>query len=487
MNEVRRVQPVILCGGSGTRLWPLSRAEFPKQFISLFENESPFQKTLLRLEHLSSGGIDPAAPIIVTGEAHRFLLLDQLHEIGAKMNMVILEPEARNTAPALTMASMASIASGEDPILIVTPADHVVADNDQHNAAVALALDAAEDGSIVLLGVKPNRAETGYGYLRARKQKGSFIFDVSEFIEKPDSPKAEALVSKDSYFWNAGIFVLRASVWLKAIKKFRPDIFWATESAWSSVSDDKSEGLIFKRPDPSIFASIPPESIDYAVMEHCFDSDLGVRMVSFDAGWSDLGTWDSVFEASAKNSSGNALSGEVYTSDAGNNLVYASSRIVALAGVSGLSVIETPDAVLVAKEDNGQSIKNIVNSLQANRRDEHKTHRKVFRPWGWYDVIDQGAGFKVKRILVKPGARLSLQKHEHRAEHWVVVRGVAIVTNGDNVFTLGPNESTYIPLGAIHRLSNSGPEPLEIIEVQSGDYLGEDDIIRLEDNYGRIE
>ncbi|PUE60899.1 mannose-1-phosphate guanylyltransferase/mannose-6-phosphate isomerase [Limnohabitans sp. 2KL-17] len=479
------VTPVILCGGSGTRLWPLSRTGFPKQFLCLTGNESLFQQAAQRLAGLAQDGIQVAAPLIVSGEDHRFLASEQLREVGITLGAALLEPIGRNTAPALTLAALAATENGQDPVLVVTPADQTVANAAAFTAAVQQAIAQAADGNIVILGVTPDKPETGYGYIRtAQSQDASscaIALQVTAFVEKPNQATAEAYLKEGGYFWNAGMFVLRASVWLKALETFRPDIAQACQAAWVNKKQDAQ----FIRPGKDEFAAIPSDSVDYAVMEHCPGSAFPIQMVPLDAGWSDLGAWDAVWNVLPKDTHGNAHVGDVLTTDSRNTLVHASSRLVTLVGVSDLVVIETADAVLVADKTRSQDVKHIVAQLQNTKREEQTLHRKVHRPWGWYDSIDEGGRFKVKRIQVKPKASLSLQKHHHRAEHWIVVTGTAEITNGDQVITLTENQSTYIPLGAVHRLVNPGTIPLEIIEVQSGSYLGEDDIVRFEDTYGR--
>lgn len=475
-----QARPVILCGGSGTRLWPLSRSGFPKQFLCLTGKESLFQEATKRLIGLSTGGINVCLPIIVTNEEHRFLALEQLREIGIEPSAALLEPMARNTAPALTLAALAAIESGEDPVLIVTPADQTLADVASFNAAMHQAIRHAAEGAVVILGVTPDRPETGYGYIQAVVGSTPALV-VKRFVEKPDEATAKQYLAEGSYYWNAGMFVLKASVWLQAIERFRPDIATATKVAWARRSSDAA----FVRPGSAEFAAIPSDSVDYAVMEHCPESSFPIRMVPLDAGWSDLGAWDAVWSVLPKDQHGNAHVGDVLATDCRNTLVHASSRLVSVVGVDNLIVVETPDAVLVVDQSRSQDVKHIVNALQQNKREEHTLHRKVHRPWGWYDSIDEGGRFKVKRIQVKPGGSLSLQKHHHRAEHWVVVSGTAEITCGDKKLLLTENQSTYIPLGEVHRLANPGTIPLEIIEVQSGTYLGEDDIVRLQDCYGR--
>jgi len=474
-----------MAGGSGTRLWPLSRAQYPKQFLVLQGNQSLFQQAAQRLAGLGANNITVAAPLVVGNEEHRFLILDQLRELQLPPATVLLEPIGRNTAPAMTLAALHASSSGADPVLVVTAADHAYVNEAACTQALQAAVRAAAQGAIVTLGVVPTGPETGFGYLRctaASPDDANPAQRVAEFVEKPDLPTAQRYLADGRYYWNSGIFVVRASVWLKALQHFRPDIANATATAWATHTVDAS----FIRPDRAAFEAIPSESVDYAVMEHCpASADFDVRMVPLDAGWSDLGAWDAVWDISTKDAQGNAQHGDALLRDTRNTLVHATSRLVGVIGVDDVVVVETPDAVLVTHRSRSQDVKHVVGQLQRDGRTEHTLHRQVHRPWGWYDSIDEGARFQVKRILVKPGASLSLQKHHHRAEHWIVVRGTAEVTNGDQVILLSENQSTYIPLGQVHRLANPGKVPLEIIEVQSGSYLGEDDIVRFEDTYGR--
>lgn len=473
-------RPIILSGGSGSRLWPLSRSGFPKQFLCLTGKHSLFQEATMRLMTLTGEDIEISLPYVVTNEDHRFLALEQLREIDVVADGILLEPTARNTAPALTLAALAALEHDEDPVLIVTPADQTISSAEAFLRAMRTAIRQASNGTIAILGITPDRPETGYGYIKT-EQGATGTHLVQQFVEKPDEPTAEQYLATGGYYWNAGIFVLRASTWLRAISFFRPDIADATSRAWKKRSRDTA----FVRPDELDFAAIPSDSIDYAVMERCPGSAFPIQMVPLDAGWSDLGAWDAVWKATPKDEQGNAQQGDVIITDSCNTLVHASNRLVAVAGVSNLIVVETPDAVLVADKARSQDVKRIVAKLQSSHREEHTHHRKVHRPWGWYDSIDEGERFKVKRIQVNPGASLSLQKHHHRAEHWIVVKGTAEITNGEKKLLLTENQSTYIPLGEIHRLANPGTVPLEIIEVQSGVYLGEDDIVRFTDNYGR--
>jgi mannose-1-phosphate guanylyltransferase/mannose-6-phosphate isomerase len=474
-----QVQPVIMAGGSGTRLWPLSRAGYPKQFLVLSGNTSLFQQAASRLAALADKDIVLHGPAIVGNEEHRFLVLDQLRETGLDPSGLLLEPIGRNTAPALTLAALHALENGDDPVLVVTPADQTVTHPAAFTKSLQDAIRQAASGAIVILGITPDRAETGFGYIRAQADPAGMA--VMQFVEKPDSATAQRYLAEGNYFWNSGIFVLRASVWMKALQTFRPDIASATSAAWAGRKVDAK----FIRPDKAAFAEVPSESVDYAVMERCPGSDFPLRMLALDAGWNDLGAWDAVWQVAEKDADGNAATGDAIFSDSKNTLVHATSRLVSVVGLSDVVVVETADAVLVSDRSRSQEVKQIVARLDAEKRDEHTVHRKVHRPWGWYDSIDSGERFQVKRIMVKPGATLSLQMHHHRAEHWIVVSGTAEVTNGDKVILLSENQSTYIPLGQTHRLANPGRVPLEIIEVQSGAYLGEDDIVRFEDNYGR--
>ena len=492
-----QVLPVILCGGSGTRLWPLSRSGFPKQFLVLSgdgSNQSLFQQAILRIQSVADKYISLGQTVIVTNEEHRFLALDQLRELPSIKATLLLEPIGRNTAPALSLAAFQARDGGSnlelDPILVITPADQTV----QNTAAfikalqdcVAVVQSDSNNQTIAILGITPTAPETGYGYIQREKGQGAHHeFTVAKFVEKPDAKTAQSYIADGNYLWNSGMFVLRASTWLAALREFRPDIFGASETAWQGKSIDQSGEVSFVRPDKEVFKTIPSESIDYAVIEKCPGTSFSVKMVELNAGWNDLGAWDAVWQVGSQDGNGNVTSGDTLLSNTKNSLVHASTRLVSTVGIDNLVIIETADAVLVADRANSQDVKHIVSQLETQKREEKNLHRKVARPWGWYDSVDEGERFKVKRIQVKPGASLSLQMHHHRAEHWIVVKGIAEITNGDQVITLKENQSTFIPQGQTHRLANPGKEPLEIIEVQSGSYLGEDDIVRFEDTYGR--
>ncbi|CAN4275822.1 {ManC} Mannose-1-phosphate guanylyltransferase [Methylophilaceae bacterium] len=482
MQSPQQIVPVVLCGGSGSRLWPLSRASFPKQFLVLSGTTSLFQQAFVRLNGLAAEDIAVGDTLIVTGEEHRFLALDQLREMPEIFATLLLEPAARNTAPALTLAAMHAIENGEDPILVVTPADQTVMNGPAFTEALQKSIRAAADGSIVILGITPDKPETGYGYIKHQGPIGvNGEYTVAQFAEKPDLATAERYVASGDFAWNSGMFVLKASTWIKALAHFSPSILEATKAAYALKTVD----MQFVRPDQAAFTSVPSDSVDYAVLEKCPGSAFSIKMLPLDAGWNDLGTWDAVWQVGAQDGQGNVTHGDTLLADTTNTFIHASSRLVGTLGVNNLIVVETADAILIADKSQSQHVKKIVNKLVTDNRQEGTLHRKVLRPWGWYDSIDEGARFKVKRIQVKSGASLSLQKHAHRAEHWVVIQGTAEVICGDKTILLTENQSTYIPLGEVHRLRNPGPIPLEIIEVQSGSYLGEDDIERFEDTYGR--
>jgi len=478
--------PVVLCGGSGTRLWPLSRNGFPKQFLVIEGNQTLFQLALARLERIETQEMICKAPLIVTNEEHRFMAQEQMREVGAASgSALLLEPKGRNTAPAITLAALAALETGasQDPVLVVSPADQMVTNDEAFQQSLRRAVHCANAGAVVVVGVKPTRAETGYGYIQYAEAANDFgQHDVLQFTEKPDAALAQRYIDQGDYLWNGGLFVVKASVWLLAIKRFDRAVFDSIEQAWALRQLDGP----FVRPEPEAFGRSPSISADYAVLEKCPGSGVPIEVVSLDAGWSDLGAWDSVWQVGTKDIDGNSTRGDVLAIDTKDSLIYADHRLVSVVGGESLVVIETADAVFVGRKDQAQLVKVVVQTLSDREREEHHLHRKVHRPWGWYDSIDEGPNFKVKRIMVKPGASLSLQKHHHRAEHWIVVKGEGEVTCDDCVTVLGPNESTFIPLGAVHRLANRGLEPLEMIEVQSGTYLGEDDIVRYEDTYGRV-
>ena len=473
-NDPTALQPVLLSGGSGTRLWPLSREAHPKQFLPLVGDDTLLQATWRRVAPLSS-----AAPLVVANEDHRFLVAEQLRVIGAPRARIVLEPVGRNTAPAIAAAALIASADGGDPLLLVLPSDHVVRDADAFRAAVRAASPAAEAGALVTFGIVPQAPETGFGYIHAEAghaEAGEGVRKVLRFVEKPDAATAQGYLDAGGYYWNSGMFLFRASRFLEELGRHRPDILAAVRAACGHVDPDGE----FLRLDREAFAASPSESIDYAVMEK---TDAAM-VLPVDIGWNDVGSWSALWDVSEQDADGNARHGDVITIDSRNSYAYA-RRLVALVGVENLVVVETDDAVLVAAKDRVQDVKQVVARLKADRRSQAVLHREVQRPWGSYDSIDVGSGFQVKRIKVKPGASLSLQSHSRRAEHWIVVRGTALVTRNLDLFELHANQSTYIPIGAKHRLENPGTEMLELIEVQSGDYLGEDDIVRYEDVYGR--
>jgi mannose-1-phosphate guanylyltransferase len=460
--------PVIMAGGSGTRLWPLSRATHPKQFLTLHGEDTMLQATVKRLS-----GLDIQASITICNEEHRFFVAEQLREID-KLGPIILEPVGRNTAPAIALAALTA---KDDPLLLVLAADHVMQDEDAFREAVIRAIPLAEAGKLVTFGIVPSAPHTGYGYIKRGKDIGEG-FEVDAFVEKPSSDVAQDYFSSGDYYWNSGMFLFRASNYLEELKKFRPDIL---EQCQESVLDVKTD-LDFLRIDKDMFESCPAESVDYAVME----KTAHAVVVPMDAGWSDIGSWSSLWDISEKDSEGNATHGDVILRETRNSYVRTDSKLVAVIGVDNLVVVSTKDALMVAHKDSVQDVKMITDSLRAQARSEWQLSREVYRPWGKYDSIDSGDRYQAKRITVKPGAKLSVQMHHHRAEHWVVVSGTALVTNGDKTFLLSENESTYIPIGVVHALENPGKVELELIEVQSGSYLGEDDIVRFDDVYGRV-
>lgn len=471
--------PVILGGGSGSRLWPESRAQYPKQFLPLIGSESMIQNTVRRLDGISGC----SSPIVICHEDHRFVMADQLRAVEQNELSIILEPSARNTAPALAIAALRALLNhnNEDPILLVLAADHDIRDVATFQRAVSQAIPVANDGQLVTFGIVPTKPETGYGYIKIARDRGiqgECIYPVAAFVEKPDAATAAEYIASGVYYWNSGIFLLKAARYLEELERFRPEILSLCQQAMSDAIVD----LDFVRLDKTAFEACPSESIDCAVMENTTDAVV----IPLDAGWSDVGAWSSLWEISGKDEHGNAVHGDVILEDCHDNYIRSSRKLIAAAGVDGFVIVDTDDAVLVMRKTHSQDVKQIVERLIQDQRSEASTHRKVYRPWGHYDGIDAGNGFQVKRITVKPGAILSLQKHYHRAEHWIVVRGTALVTNGEQEILLTENQSTYIPIGTIHRLENPGKIDLELIEVQSGAYLGEDDIVRLDDNYGRI-
>tara|TARA_R110000787_G_scaffold46612_6_gene113007 strand:+ start:1203 stop:2603 length:1401 start_codon:yes stop_codon:yes gene_type:complete len=463
--------PVILSGGSGSRLWPLSRKNKPKQFLTLFKDSSMFQSTLTRLNGLDS----LEAPLIVCNNEHRFMVAEQLQEIGLEANGIILEPCARNTAPAIALAALKAMDKGEDPLLLVLAADHLISNVESFHKAIEQARILAEQDNLVTFGIQPQSAHTGYGYIEAEEKTQPSL--VKRFIEKPDLATAESYLSAGNFFWNSGMFLFKASAYIKELARFSPEMLSACKQSLEKAVID----LDFVRVDPELFEQSPSDSIDYAVMEK---TDKAM-VVPLDAGWSDVGSWSSLWEAFSRDADQNVLIGDVLVEDVHNAYIHSENRLVTVLGLDDVIVVETHDAVMVAHKDQAQKVKTIVEELTRQNRKEVETHRKCYRPWGNYDSVDMGDRFQVKRILVNPGASLSLQMHYHRAEHWVVVSGTAEVTRDDEVMLLGENESTFIPLGSVHRLRNPGRVPLEIIEVQSGAYLEEDDIIRLQDTYNR--
>lgn len=483
------IQPVVLSGGSGTRLWPLSREKYPKQLLSLIGEDSLLQATVRRVQ--GTPGIELAPPMVVCNEEYRFVIAEQLRLLGQR-GTVVLEPFGRNTAPALTLAALSAHHDQADPVLLVMPADHVITDVPAFQKVVSQGASLAANGAMVTFGIQPDAPETGYGYIQSGNSydaTGSTAAClITRFVEKPDLATAQSYLADGSYLWNSGLFMMRSSVWLSAMSVCRPDILAACRAAWNQGKTDAE----FVRVGREAFAECPSDSIDYAVMERLAGAatpnaatlPAGV-VLPLKAGWSDVGAWDALWQVLPKDSHGNVSQGDVLLQDCENTLAFSEGRLIACVGVSDLVVVETADAILVSHKDKTQHVKKIVDTLKAQGRSESSIHRKVFRPWGWYDGVDAGERFQVKRIVVKPGGTLSLQMHHHRAEHWIVVSGTARVTCGEKVFLLSENQSTFIPLGTTHRLENPGRVALEMIEVQSGSYLGEDDIVRFEDVYGR--
>jgi len=476
------LQPVILCGGAGTRLWPLSREQYPKQLLALIGEDTLLQATVRRVDgSLGMADRQVLRPIVVGNEDYRFITAEQLRQAGAASAILVLEPVGRNTAPALTLAALVALEAGDDPALVVMPADHIIDDVEAFRAVVLRGTVYAEAEKLVTFGIRPTRPETGYGYIRpgAMEAGRDGGWDITTFAEKPDAATAERYLASGEYLWNSGIFMMRASVWLARLGAMRPEMVEACRAAFAARTKDRD----FLRVGREVFAACPADSIDYAVMEK-LPAGLGV-VIPLAAGWSDVGAWDALWKLGGKDADGNVLRGDVMAMGTRDTLVISQSRLVACVGIADAVVVETPDAVLVAHRSCIQEVKEIVARLKREGRTEADAHRKIYRPWGYYDSIDAGSRFQVKRIVVNPGAALSLQMHHHRAEHWIVVRGTARVTRGDETFLVSENESTYIPLGTRHRLENPGKVPLEMIEVQSGAYLGEDDIVRFEDDYRR--
>lgn len=471
------MKPVVLAGGSGSRLWPKSRAALPKQFLRLTSNLTMLQETVARLD-----GIHIDQPIVICNESHRFLVAEQLRQQNIQHGGILLEPMGRNTAPAIALAALHARLKGEDPTLLVLAADHLINDVPAFHQAIAEAEKLAEQGKLVTFGIVPDSPQTGYGYIRRGDAvtSGGKGFDVAEFVEKPDLDKAQQYVASGDYYWNSGMFLFKASRYLQELEKYAPDMLDICKRAIATEAQD----LEFVRVDGDIFANCPDDSIDYAVME----KTDAAAVVPLDAGWSDVGSWSSLWEtATNKDENNNVIIGDAILDGVSNSYINSEQRLISVVGLEDVVVVETKDAVLVAHKDKVQNIKNVVNRLKAEKRPEFEFHREVFRPWGSYDSIDNGARFQVKRITVKPGEKLSVQMHHHRAEHWIVVAGTAKVTNGEQTLLLCENQSTYIPVGVIHALENPGKIPLELIEVQSGTYLGEDDIVRFSDRYGRVE
>ncbi|WP_188248446.1 mannose-1-phosphate guanylyltransferase/mannose-6-phosphate isomerase [Stenotrophomonas maltophilia] len=463
------IQPVILSGGSGTRLWPLSREAYPKQFLPLAGELTMLQATWKRVAPIAARG-----PLVIANEEHRFVAAEQLQQVGAEPAAIILEPVGRNTAPAIAVAALEATRDGADALLLVLPSDHVITNETAFRSAVQAAAAAAEAGKLVTFGIVPTGPETGYGYIKAADGQG--LRAVERFVEKPDLDTATGYVSSGQYYWNSGMFLFKASRYLQELERFQPAMLAGSRQAWQQARRDAD----FTRLDKEAFTAVTSDSIDYAVMEKTADAVV----IPLDAGWNDVGSWTALRDVSQQDDDGNAHQGDVIAIDCRNTYAYG-QRLVAMVGLDDVIVVETDDAVLVGKADRMQEVKTVVAQLKAEGRSEATWHRKVYRPWGAYDSIDNGERFQVKRITVKPGGTLSLQMHHHRAEHWIVVSGTAEVTRGDEVILLSENQSTYIPLGVTHRLRNPGKLPLELIEVQSGSYLGEDDIVRFEDTYGR--
>ncbi|GIU18023.1 MULTISPECIES: mannose-1-phosphate guanylyltransferase/mannose-6-phosphate isomerase [unclassified Shewanella] len=469
------ITPVIMAGGNGSRLWPLSRSLYPKQFLSVTGGQSMLQQTVARLSD-----IEHASPVLICNEEHRFIAAEQMRLGNYEHGGIILEPVGRNTAPAIALAALQAVnnaVDGEDPILLVLAADHLIDNEEAFKDSVSKATPFAESGKLVTFGIVPTTPETGYGYIKSGIQEGN-AYSVSEFVEKPDLATAKEYLASKNYYWNSGMFLFKASRYLEELKLYSPEMLDVCRRSIAESTQD----LEFIRVDKTVFATCPDDSIDYAVME----KTTAAMVVPMDAGWSDVGSFAALWDVSEKDQNKNVIKGDVIAADSTNNYIHAENKLVTTVGVDNLVIVQTKDAILVASKDKVQDVKNIVNELKSSGRSEFKLHREVYRPWGKYDSIDIGQRDQVKRITVKPGAKLSIQMHHHRAEHWIVVSGTAKVTNGDKTILLTENESTYIPIGQVHALENPGVLPLELIEVQSGSYLGEDDIVRFEDRYGRV-
>ena len=475
-----KITPVILCGGSGTRLWPLSRQHYPKQFLELVGDSTLFQQSVSRAIALENNHIQIEEILIITNENHRFLVLEQLDDLKLKTPVrILLEPGPKNTAPALTLAALAAQDKNSDSILVVTPADHYVKDLHQFTQVMQNAIKAAHDKVIVTLGINPTRPDTGFGYIHY--EGDGMVKNVLIFKEKPDLKTAQQMIEQGHHAWNGGMFILKSKTWLDAIQQSNPEISNSINKAWNNKNKDQW----FERPDAELFKQSSTDSIDYAVMEKAIELDVDVRLIVLDAGWSDLGSFDALDEVEDKDKDGNIFKGDVVCLNTKNTIAITSKKNVSLLGVENLIVVETADSLLVANKNDAQSIKDLVKILEKNHQHLLKEHTRVNRPWGWFETIEEGESFKVKRIQINPGKSISLQRHQQRSEHWVVVLGKAIVQIDKNEFELNQNESTYIHKNQVHRLSNKSNEILQIIEVQSGYYFGEDDIERLEDNYGR--
>lgn len=469
------IYPIIMAGGTGSRLWPLSRELYPKQFLTISDDTSMLQKTFQRLK-----GLEHTPPVIICNEEHRFIAAEQIRQGGFEHSGIILEPVGRNTAPAIALAAFHAIKEGNDPTLLVLAADHLIQDVSSFTNSIHTAKTFANDGQLVTFGIVPTSPETGYGYIKRGVQKSSDneSYNVDSFVEKPNSATAQAYLDSGEYYWNSGMFMFKASKYLDELKQHRPDIYKACERALESTQTD----LDFIRVDKQEFEACPEDSIDYAVME----KTVSATVIPMSAGWSDVGSWSALWDVCEKDSNGNVVKGDVISVNSTNSYLHAENKLIATVGINDLIVVETKDAILVADKKQVQEVKSVVKQLIEQNRTEHMLHREVYRPWGKYDSIDNGPRDHVKRITVNPGEKLSIQMHHHRAEHWIVVSGTAKVTNGDNTTLVTEDQSTYIPLGTVHALENPGKIPLEMIEVQTGSYLGEDDIVRFEDRYGRL-